>query len=494
MENAMQSSADTILFARHCQDLLREKKIRQAIDLCEKGVRNFPFYAEGHYILGRCYQALGQVDEAKNELERTLFYAPVHLKALNSLAFILYKKNLKNMADEYLLTVALNDPLNFELHDYLKQEKLYSMLYPPFTQENKHSESDELIDENADDKMTIVEQVTHSTQEANSENDPNAIHGLDDIFTDPEKNSKDNTNEIEQLAPPIAEESTVKDKDEINIASGLESRLTESEEDTSVEEVGGSALELDDSREAFEVNSIIENISEVEANKLDLSQYANIEDDFSTLLFSMEKDFQETLNETIEDDEVDLNDEIFSTDEELLAEEKPIENTAILFNNSDDENTAMVGNKDEEIAADALFEEDEAESEKAAENIIGDTKTTELPQANKSDKFKNSPDELSKIITQLENRDDAPPKKVDVDTLDQAANNEDLGPTSEDGNIQDIMNNASLVTPTFGEILIAQKKFEEARTVFVKLSEEKPDVERYKKKIQFLDKLIALQK
>jgi tetratricopeptide (TPR) repeat protein len=469
----MQNSADTILFARHCQELLGEKKIREAIDLCERGVRNFPFYAEGHYILGRCYQALGQIDEAKNELERTLFFAPIHLKALNSLAFILYKKNLKNLADEYLLTAALNDPLNFELHDYLKQENLYSMLYPDFAAEPVEPEinAQQVEEENEDSMTTVIEQVTHSNDEdVLIMEDTDSTHDLEDTFIEPQDSAD-----------------------------------------------SGAALELDDSRSAFEVNSILENISDVESNKLDLSQYANIEDDFSTLLFSMEKDFQETLNDTIEEDDDESDVETESKEEEQLAEEKPIGNTAILFNEiptsqenefeevetqqeemsfdsvlenvADDSTTNMANGKNtEEIPFDSILEK---EDEKKDSPEFDPIETEEELQAENEEKFKNSPDELSKIISKLENREDAPPQKVAVDNFTPPVENE---PEAEEGNIQDIMNNKSLVTPTFGEILIAQKKFEEARTVFVKLLEEHPNTERYKKKLQFLDKLIALQK
>ena len=465
MENLTQNPADTILFAHHCQDLLKEKKIKEAIDVCEKGVRNFPFYAEGHYILGRCYQALGQIDEAKNELERTLFFAPVHLKALNSLAFILYKKKLKNIADEYLLTVALNDPLNYELHEYLKEESLYEMLYPPFvSQENMASEvaGEEKTDT---DVRFLEEEVTPAETEENT----------DTVFLDTQ----------------VLFATSDKEED-------IEEETEEEEQEPKVE---GSALELDDSREAFEVNSIIENISEVEANKLDLSQYANIEDDFSTLLSSMEKDFQDTLNEGMDDDNNDQNDDALRREEELLAEEKPFGNTAILFNNPpnytepEGEEIEIIEPQEEpeKLPEISVLEEKEEVSEQTLDigGMDSESLLTEDINAEEESRPENNPDELSKIIDQLENREEAPPQKVSVENIEQEPEEE---PQTAEGDINEIMNNDSLVTPTFGEILIAQKKFGEARRVFAKLAEEDPGNDRYKKKIQFLDKLIAMQK
>ena len=465
MENAAQNPADTILFARYCQDLLKEKKIKEAIDVCERGVRKFPFYAEGHYILGRCYQALGQIDEAKNELERTLFFAPVHLKALNSLAFILYKKKLKNIADEYLLTVALNDPLNYELHEYLKEEGLYNMLYPPFTAEEEVSSETDEAEKTETKSAFFEEEVT----------EPEAETDTDTVFID----------------------STVL------FTSPDEEEQAEEETGEGEAPAEGSALELDGSREAFEVNSIIENISEVEANKLDLSQYANIEDDFSTLLSSMEKDFQDTLNEGLDDSAEDQGDDTLNSEEELLAEEKPYGNTAILFNNPPDytepegEEIEIVEPPEEEekFPEVSVLEDEEktqsAEQLPASDDLNYETVLKEDVNADEGDKFKNNPDELSKIIDQLENREEAPAQKVSVENIEPPAAEET---ETEEGDINEIMNNDSLVTPTFGEILIAQKKFGEARRVFAKLSEDEPENERYKKKLQFLDKLIAMQK
>ncbi len=460
MDDKKQISAETILFAHHCQDLLKEKKIKEAMDLCERGVRNFPFYAEGHYILGRCYQTLGQIDDAKNELERTLFYAPVHLKALNALAFIHYKKKLKNIADEYMLNAALNDPLNFELHEYLKTEGLYTMLYPPLTQ--KDIPDDVILEE---EKIADIEEaVDEEENKTTIEDDPGI--DIENMFV----NSA--AEEAEEEEPPESEP-----------------------------EETGSALELDDSREVFEVNSIIENISEVESNKLDLSQYANIEDDFSTLLTSMERDFRETLNENVEEENDELNIDQINAEEEQFAEEKPFGNTAILFDGPPEE-TELPEVSTEEIISQQeeteeihdinLLEEEIPDQQKEADTDIDfQDELIEESEVPEGDKFLDNPDQLSKIIDQLEKRDEDTVQKVKVENLEQDIPGET---DREEGDINDIMNNSSLVTPTFGEILIAQKKFGEARTVFVKLTEENPENERYKKKLQFLDKLIAMQK
>jgi TolA-binding protein len=50
-----------------------------------------------------------------------------------------------------------------------------------------------------------------------------------------------------------------------------------------------------------------------------------------------------------------------------------------------------------------------------------------------------------------------------------------------------------MLTPTFGEILIAQKKFNDAQRVFTELSKKDPDNDHFKRKIEFLNKLVKLK-
>ncbi|GEM_PF-4503338 len=67
------------------------------------------------------------------------------------------------------------------------------------------------------------------------------------------------------------------------------------------------------------------------------------------------------------------------------------------------------------------------------------------------------------------------------------------GVGEEDVTIEKLMLNPNLITPTFGEILIAQKKFAEARHVFMELSKREPDNPRFVRKISFLEKFLQVQ-
>ena len=103
---------ELILFASTASQLLAEKKVDEALSLCETGVREFPFYAPGHYILGLCYDELGKVEDAKNEFERVLVYDPSHNTAMHRLADIYTRSGLEQVANEIALLVEHLDTIS----------------------------------------------------------------------------------------------------------------------------------------------------------------------------------------------------------------------------------------------------------------------------------------------------------------------------------------------------------------------------------------------
>ncbi|HEM48898.1 MAG TPA: hypothetical protein ENO27_01680, partial [Caldithrix sp.] len=68
-DKILESGSDSILFAHKAFKFLENQQSEEALSICEEGVKRFPFYAEGHFILGKCYQTLKKYDDAKNEYE-----------------------------------------------------------------------------------------------------------------------------------------------------------------------------------------------------------------------------------------------------------------------------------------------------------------------------------------------------------------------------------------------------------------------------------------
>ncbi len=154
-----------------------------------------------------------------------------------------------------------------------------------------------------------------------------------------------------------------------------------------------------------------------------------------------------------------------------------------------------------ESAESAPEESGEEEWLEVQDIIIEDEATTEPPVVEEENSV---PDEAEKLISELENssgEDDAllmddevlPPETEAAPVY--KAEPLDMPPEEtreDDVTIEKLMNNPNLITPTFGEILIAQKKFVEARHVFMELSKKEPDNPRFVRKISFLDKFLQV--
>jgi hypothetical protein len=765
-----QIDSESILFAHKAEILLEKKMIEDALHLCESGVKRFPFYEDGHFVLAQCYQATGRLDEAKNEYERVLFYSPGHIKALNSLAYIYYKKKLKSVANGLLLNASLYDPTNKKLIGFLKSENLYNILYKKSADNDKEVDQDiefeadktetEISDQDWESAVDEVEKEYNNSELSDhdikspgdedekgiAEQDWEAAITEDDSFDEDEYElSESEEQEIEsaietpeaemqeQNLEPVIDGEDSLEKDEYDtgeledqeIESGADEietgiaeldleaiieddssdgdqddlvesddqdiefaiddepdtgiaeqdweaaineddsfeegkfELSESEEDeiesivdeseveqdedlltsedksfekgrdiliesednesdtasteaekdvdsvvgendsfevdqpdlfeSAIDEVGTEIGEQDmesaavdeyidddqdefdeteiesdtviedeeieevlqeepgieeieelndteikedlpelpevdstENQDAYEINNIVENIIETDSDesKADLDQYANVDDDFSTLMDGI---FKDNIDETEEDwqDLMDFEEDMKELDKEQPAEERPILDTAIIFlekKKSDLNAKKDIESKDQKEdkkAADTeeALQDIEAGSEKMQDEKVADFNTvesdvermeTERQKAPETEELStlfsqediegDTKDELANVIEQIESTDG---KGYIEDTYEKITESKEEQPSIEDdtsANISDIMTNPSLLTPTFGEILISQKKFEDARRVFEELAKQNPENKRFKKKIDFLDKIVSMNK
>lgn len=63
-------------FARRAAERLASGDTADAVRLCTEGVAEYPWYATGAYILGRCFEHLGRIAEAIMEYRRASILAP----------------------------------------------------------------------------------------------------------------------------------------------------------------------------------------------------------------------------------------------------------------------------------------------------------------------------------------------------------------------------------------------------------------------------------
>lgn len=113
LRRRVQKDPASIAFAQLAEELRRSGALQDAVDVCREGLRRHPSYISAHVTLGRSLLQLGQLDEARAELEQVQRDAPDNLAALRALADIRQRQGSPAGALEYFekaLRLAPNDP------------------------------------------------------------------------------------------------------------------------------------------------------------------------------------------------------------------------------------------------------------------------------------------------------------------------------------------------------------------------------------------------
>jgi len=443
---------------------------------------------------------------------------------------------MRDRGNEILLEMAMYDPLNSELIDFLRNENLYKETVPEI-EPPKPLTDETLLDFNADEQIPKEvlpenkdeeELLSPEDQEVELPGISETVFGqemedVESVLEADQEVEQETAQELEikteEILPPeeaVVEESYVEEP-----ALDMEESATEitpdSSFDTVVDELfneeepavdlapiqDGTGLDLEDitgltdtpeqERENFERNNIKEHLEEADSfsKPLDLNQFDNTEDDFSTLI---EGYFQEPEEDTVASVENEVTENI---EPEQPVEERSFLDTSVIFREkrSEDLDEKREETLPPEVVEDMNKVADEIEMMNTAvtfavEKDIEDSAALhhELEAEETGEKQKDI-DQLEDVIERIE-KTEMPVEKTD----DQFNTSEAAAFEDDEVNIEDILQNPSLLTPTFGEILIAQKKFKDAREVFNTLAKRESDNKRFIKKIEFLNKIVAMQK
>jgi tetratricopeptide (TPR) repeat protein len=415
-----------LLFASEASRLAEENKINEALKVCESGVREFPFYVPGHYILGLCYDKLGQLNDAKNEFERVLIFDPSHKTAMRRLSDIYDSSGLDKLANDMLIREAVYSPVDTEIINILKQKALYQSL-TPLTDFSSYSNYEDESEMDGGNEMEIEKE----TQPHSSEDD-SGFGNIDPLAAD-----------LKKTAEPDEEESFT-DTDEYDEGYGLAGKNYLNSED---EDAG-----YDD---WMEVENLLGDEQYSEPKRETGDPFINVVPPSEMLKNDTELLLEELRNaEAQADMETSISDEYENAKFELETDEN-----ADIEDSVNNESNSFMSGEESSYMNEVIMEENEeiAHNVKENENHFNNEKY-QTPEKTSSEE---PPDEESEM--------------------------------EEEVTIQDLMHNPNLVTPTFGEILIAQHKFNEARHVFMELSKKEPANPRFKKKIIFLDKFLQAQ-
>lgn len=239
LEVRYNSNPNSRLFSRAADEYRKEGNIAKAIDICMKGLDDYPDYVTGRIILGRCYLEQENLDGAIQEFTRACEIDRKNHVAIKMLADIFARQGFEEKAGDLYSILLKMDPANLSIKQLRSQSKstgnidLYNILgisspqlqaEQHFTSNNLESENQDLqpaIDFNENEISEIIPQESHDLQftEELDTVDTNQVQEIsgEDIsdrmaimFGDKETTAPNNTeqtsgNEIELAIPQISE-------------------------------------------------------------------------------------------------------------------------------------------------------------------------------------------------------------------------------------------------------------------------------------------------
>lgn len=370
IEKILASKNLEVMFARIASNLLKRDNLEEAIQICEHGLKKFSTYAQGHYILAKCYQRKGMTEEARAEFERALKFDFTHINSMRELAKIYKTAGLEDYYKDYLLKLFVIDPLNNEIVTEVRAAGTY-------------------------DAWIIQDEAL--LRATSSQSRP-----AEEALPAPEQN-----------APQIIEPADKKS------------------------------------------DRPLDNI--YNRDKMDLSQFNNIRDDFTTILQGRQSSAEQ------------------GGDAEILppattGQADWTEDITISYDNdaprSEQQNYGNVDNGGEGI-------------ETAVRDLSFDEETDKFIE---TEQAKELAEDTRQITLNLPG-----PSTIRTNTQIKS---ESLGEEEEELPFKP----PKIISQTLGEILVSQKKYIEAMEVFKVLQQKNPDNKNFDKKIEFLQKIIALEK
>ncbi|MEJ2636888.1 MAG: tetratricopeptide repeat protein [Calditrichia bacterium] len=457
LENFYESNPTSVIFAVYSSRLLEKGEYERAAEICQAGLQKNPAFPFGHYILGLANYHMKNYSDAKHELEISLALDPAAPKAWKLLGEINEHLNLMTLAKEDYLRAYLNDIFNHEAGERFFGEDLVQHAPAPETEpvefeeqtgaeveDLSEEEIENLLDstgipeEDTDFQKTLDEVFKETMEDVSKKEDKSEPEP--DVSEEPEAQPKEDT---------LGEE-TILDRDEFSNAFDSFFKEYEKEEESSDEE---AAAESEDGSELMELDEA----ETEEGTELEEKEFPE------EFIEEEPMDFSAVVSDLISERE----NEVESEDEELLEEEHELEESEELQE------------APEELG-------DESEQEYILRDTISETPESEDVETEMEEKeisARKEPDEPD-FLPETEEAEEAAPEE-------EAEEPETEVPQQPEGSRS---SRPPILSPTLGEIYIAQGRFEEAIDVFKQLLEKDPENPRYGRKIEDLQVIIDKQK
>jgi len=459
LKNVYQKNPDSILFAHLAARYIEEDEYQKAVNLCSKGLEKHPDYAFGHFILGLAHYHVKNYTDAKRELETALAYDPANPKAWEVLSTINEILNLSDDANKSNLNSYLVDYFNKEASpNFIPKEESPALAVEEDTVDEKTQIKDQVEEIPSEitesDINNVVEDVlADSDEEFDFEKTLNEVFKEDESSMRTEKGESELTTEEIDSVEQKADDSVDTGKKEMvsadEFTSAIASFFTEDEAKPGSDETAGGLGEESTRKEETEEEKPIEK---------------------SVLESGATEDRPQEEQKEMEKIEPEIEMPIEKSDDELMDISSVVsdfmEDIDILPEEKDDQQVGIDESKTEETTPPPsdLAESESPDIEKELEvPKESDFTMPEIPK-----------DDIQQEIK--------PEKKTDLEAFRLKKSSR-----AKDTHIS----KPPILSPTLGEIYIAQGRFEEAIDVFKQLIGKDPQNARYKRKIADLEKIIA---
>lgn len=112
LQGYLKENPDSMLFARLADAYLNHDRVDEAVQLCEEGIRKHPYYATGHFVLGKGYMAKKLYEQAEKEFKRVLLFDPKYLAAHKMYGDLMKEIGWENTCEMSYKKILQIDPLD----------------------------------------------------------------------------------------------------------------------------------------------------------------------------------------------------------------------------------------------------------------------------------------------------------------------------------------------------------------------------------------------
>ncbi|GAB4331463.1 MAG: hypothetical protein Kow0037_08100 [Calditrichia bacterium] len=473
LDQKYQNKPGTPVFAHLARVLLQEGKLDQAEEIAHAGVAVLPDYAFGHFVLANILARKEAYDAALKELEKALALDP-----WNPQGWKIYREIAKNAG---IGEKEENATLNWHIADPFDLAGVDAFYPVEFS-------GDWMFSEEPEEQPAPEIEFTPPVEEEKVEEDHFA-----GLFAE----------------GPSTEESEEEEAEDFEKALDDVFKETEPEADF-------TGFQLDMPEEEEEGEGETEETPSDEEMESDEESAFFSDDDFDSAIDSFLEEFGETeeSEEAAEqvpgEEETEIKPEKFPAEEILEkaeltpeVEESPVPEDET----SQEEEGGMIGFDDTAEEAEPDFPEEFIDEEpmdfsSVVADIISEREgeSAEEPEAEDLEEAQKA-ESLEEVPPAEELKGEAPEEPAPSESELKAETGEDkieLAPEEEESPANKEENEAKpqfgrppIVSPTLGEIYIAQGRFEEAIDIFRQLLKGDPENLRYQRKIKDLEDIIA---